>query len=512
MSGQRARQLITAAYAQYANDAVSICHDFLLALMLECPALLKSLIPQISLPLISRSLRHNIYTSAQRSIPHRPRCMHTAIVPSSSSPLPQSAIQQLQGDAALPLVDLANKLAGLTGKSAQIFGADDKAKTATTEWLQKLDKSDEQQFVSAEGLKSLNEQLDNVTFVASNEPTVADLALFASIYPTVSKLQAAEQHANPSVARYVSHLSHLPQVTKAANAAQLGFTSFEPTYEGMPAIERAKPEDLKKAKKANKEAASAEGAEKKQAPQQQEQQPKKEKKEKKEKAPKEAKAGGAGGAGGKKGGAPAAADTTGPLPSQIDLRVGKIVSIERHPDADALYLEKVDFGEADGPRTILSGLVNFVPIEKMQNRLVIGVCNLKPASMRGIKSYGMLLCATHKDGKDGGVEPVYPPEGSQPGDRVYVEGFEGREPEALLNPKKKVCTTVSRNSQSPFIVENTLLMPSGTLFISYRFSRLSSQDTPPRRTSSALGSVRFQTLRIPRLTRSPVCSGPTRVF
>ncbi|SPO23791.1 related to Tyrosyl-tRNA synthetase [Ustilago trichophora] len=369
MSGQRARQLITATYAQYANDA--------------------------------------------------------------------SAIQQLQGDAALPLVDLADKLAGLTGKSAQIFGADDKAKATTTEWLQKLDKSDEQQLVSADGLKSLNEQLKNVTFLATNEPTVADLALFASIYPTVSKLQPAEQHSSPSVARYVSHLSNLPQVAKAANAAQLGFASFEPAYEGMPTIERAKPEDLKKAKKASKEAAAAEGQKKDAAQQQQqEQQPKKEKKEKKEKAPKEAKAGGGGG--GKKGGAAAPADTTGPIPSQIDLRVGKIVSVEKHPDADALYLEKVDFGEADGPRTILSGLVHFVPIEKMQNRMVIGVCNLKPVAMRGIKSYGMLLCATHKDGKDGGVEPVCPPEGSQPGDKVWVEGFEGREPEAVLNPKKKI--------------------------------------------------------------------------
>lgn len=361
--------------------------------------------------------------------------------PSSYVPAPpQSAIQQLQGDAALPLTDLANKLADLTGKSAQIFGADDKAKSATTEWLEKLDKSDEKQLVSAEGLKSLNEQLDSVTYVASNEPTVADLALFACIYPAVSKLEPAEQHKNPSVARYISHLSNLSSVAKAANAAQLGFASFEPTYEGMPTIERAKPEDLKKAKKASKEAVAATaGFSKKEVS---EQQPVKEKKEKKEKAPKEAKAG-AGGGGGKKGGAAAAAaDTTGPLPSQVDLRVGKIVSIERHPDADALYLEKVDFGEADGPRTILSGLVNFVPIEKMQNRMVIGVCNLKPASMRGIKSYGMLLCATHKDGKDGGVEPVYPPEGSQPGDKVWVEGFEGREPEAVLNPKKKIFETI----------------------------------------------------------------------
>ena len=75
---------------------------------------------------------------------------------SSTSPsTSQSAIQQLQGDSALPLTDLADKLAGLTGKSTHIFGADDKAKAATNEWLQKLDKADEHQFVSAEGLKAL---------------------------------------------------------------------------------------------------------------------------------------------------------------------------------------------------------------------------------------------------------------------------------------------------------------------------------------------------------------------
>ncbi|KDN49570.1 Nucleotidylyl transferase [Tilletiaria anomala UBC 951] len=131
-----------------------------------------------------------------------------------------------------------------------------------------------------------------------------------------------------------------------------------------------------------------------------------------------------------------------PLPSQIDLRVGKIVDIKPHPDADSLYLESVDFGEPDGPRTVLSGLVKYVPIEKMSGRLVVGVCNLKPAAMRGIKSHAMLLCATHKSGKDGGVEPVAPPEGSQPGDKLWVEGYEGREPDAQLNPKKKIFETI----------------------------------------------------------------------
>lgn len=82
------------------------------------------------------------------------------------------------------------------------------------------------------------------------------------------------------------------------------------------------------------------------------------------------------------------------VPSRLDIRVGKIVDISKHQDADSLYVEKVDCGDATGPRTIVSGLVNFVPIEEMQSRLVVVLANLKPANLRGVLSHGMLLCAS----------------------------------------------------------------------------------------------------------------------
>lgn len=81
------------------------------------------------------------------------------------------------------------------------------------------------------------------------------------------------------------------------------------------------------------------------------------------------------------------------LPSRLDIRIGRIVEVSRHPDADALYVEKIDLGE-DKPRTIVSGLVNFVPMEEMENRMVVVLCNLKSAKMRGIESQGMVLCAS----------------------------------------------------------------------------------------------------------------------
>ncbi|KAG2454786.1 hypothetical protein HYH02_000621 [Chlamydomonas schloesseri] len=118
----------------------------------------------------------------------------------------------------------------------------------------------------------------------------------------------------------------------------------------------------------------------------------------------------------------------------LDCRVGRIVKIDKHPNADSLYLEEIDVGE-DKPRQVISGLRNFVPIEKMQDRVVVVVCNLKPAKMRDVMSYGMVLCAS--DDAHGTVEPVAVPEGVPLGERLTVEGFTNA-PLEEVNPKKKI--------------------------------------------------------------------------
>ncbi|XP_026202630.1 tyrosine--tRNA ligase, cytoplasmic [Anabas testudineus] len=124
------------------------------------------------------------------------------------------------------------------------------------------------------------------------------------------------------------------------------------------------------------------------------------------------------------------------VPSRLDIRVGKIVSVEKHPDADSLYLEKIDVGEAEA-RTVVSGLVAYISQEDLQDRSVLVLCNLKPQKMRGIESQAMLLCAS-VEGDPRRVEPLDPPEGSSPGERVFVEGYETGKPDERLNPKKKV--------------------------------------------------------------------------
>jgi tRNA-binding EMAP/Myf-like protein len=65
----------------------------------------------------------------------------------------------------------------------------------------------------------------------------------------------------------------------------------------------------------------------------------------------------------------AAADEVAAAPASpaaaLDIRIGRVAKCERHPDADSLFVEEVDVGESE-MRTIVSGLVQFVPLEEMQ--------------------------------------------------------------------------------------------------------------------------------------------------
>lgn len=121
-------------------------------------------------------------------------------------------------------------------------------------------------------------------------------------------------------------------------------------------------------------------------------------------------------------------------PARLDLRVGKILSVEKHPDADSLYIEKVDLGEAS-PRTVVSGLAGLVPIENLDGQMCVFLCNLKAQKMRGVKSEAMIMCASVEEPRM--VEPLFPPEGSSIGQSVFIDGYQGK-PDEELKPKKKI--------------------------------------------------------------------------
>ncbi|CAG9461216.1 unnamed protein product [Pedinophyceae sp. YPF-701] len=125
-----------------------------------------------------------------------------------------------------------------------------------------------------------------------------------------------------------------------------------------------------------------------------------------------------------------------PVEQFLDIRVGKIIEVAEHPDADSLYVEKIDLGEEDGPRTIVSGLKEFVAQEDLKDRMVIVLANLKARNMRGIKSHGMVLCASN-DAHDQ-VEPLLPPAEAAIGERCWFgEAAEQEEPAKENRVQKK---------------------------------------------------------------------------
>lgn len=81
--------------------------------------------------------------------------------------------------------------------------------------------------------------------------------------------------------------------------------------------------------------------------------------------------------------------------AKVELKVGTVVSCEKHPKADRLLVEQVDLG--DETRQIVSGIAKFFSPQEMVGRKVIVVSNLKPAKLRGVESQGMILCAAFDD-------------------------------------------------------------------------------------------------------------------
>ncbi|KAB8342871.1 hypothetical protein FH972_022468 [Carpinus fangiana] len=341
----------------------------------------------------------------------------------------------------------------------------DADKTEINQWLSTsnhIASTDEDAAKNAERLSSLNTHLSTRTTLLGNKPSIADLAIYSRLAPVIAKWSADERTGEQGyhhIVRFVDFVQNSPTFGLKISEADKVTIDVDEIKSPIKPIDLKAEKERKKKEKEAATAATGSGAEttlpvgqgrkgKKDAgevvaaavgastpgvAQPNQGQPK----EKKQKAKK-----------------PPAPVVEKPLsPALIDLRVGHILKAERHPNADSLYVSTIACGDAAGTdntteyegqvvRTVCSGLNGLIPLEEMQNRKIIAVCNLKPVTMRGIKSCAMVLAASPriKEGDDphaGPVELVNPPEASKAGDRVFFEGWEG-EPEAQLNPKKKV--------------------------------------------------------------------------
>jgi aminoacyl tRNA synthase complex-interacting multifunctional protein 1 len=355
--------------------------------------------------------------------------------------------------------------------------------TEITQWLQTSERLKSSSPETSSILSTLNAHLATRSTLLGNKPSKADIALYEALAPQVkgwTPEQRTGEHGHPNVVRHVDFVQNSPVFgLDIKDEDKVKVEQDEILYVKPPVDAKAEKERLKKekaaaaaaaggavpdAKKENQEAqktlvdrtkdaagavAAAAVAAKDQVVQAVTGEAPAEgaaaggkKREKKEKPAKQQRQ-------------PAPPPAAAPLsPALIDLRVGHILKAIKHPEADSLYVSTIAMGDAKGAdetseyegqvvRTVCSGLNGLVPLEEMQGRKVVVVCNLKPVKMRGIKSAAMVLAASPKlkegevDDHKGPVELVNPPVDAKAGERVYFEGWQG-EPEKQLNPKKKI--------------------------------------------------------------------------
>jgi methionyl-tRNA synthetase len=82
---------------------------------------------------------------------------------------------------------------------------------------------------------------------------------------------------------------------------------------------------------------------------------------------------------------------------KIDLRVAKVLTAERVPKSKKLMKLSIDLGTEQ--RTLVAGIADGYEPEALVGRHVAIVANLKPATLLGIESNGMVLAATADGGK-----------------------------------------------------------------------------------------------------------------
>ena len=81
--------------------------------------------------------------------------------------------------------------------------------------------------------------------------------------------------------------------------------------------------------------------------------------------------------------------------AKVSLKVGQIIKSEKHPNAEKLLVSQIKIG--DETRQIVSGIAKFYDPNNLIGKKVIVVTNLKPVKIRGVESFGMVLCATNGD-------------------------------------------------------------------------------------------------------------------
>ena len=78
---------------------------------------------------------------------------------------------------------------------------------------------------------------------------------------------------------------------------------------------------------------------------------------------------------------------------KIEIKIGKILSVEKIPDANKLYKIMVEVGNEK--KQCVAGLAGHYKIDELESKLVVVVTNLEIKKMFGVESQVMLLAAVN---------------------------------------------------------------------------------------------------------------------
>lgn len=81
---------------------------------------------------------------------------------------------------------------------------------------------------------------------------------------------------------------------------------------------------------------------------------------------------------------------------KLDIRIGTIISAEKHPNADKLLKLVINFGEEK--RQILAGIAEYKKLEDLIGKQIPVLFNLESRVMRGLESQGMIMAIDNSNG------------------------------------------------------------------------------------------------------------------
>jgi methionyl-tRNA synthetase len=150
----------------------------------------------------------------------------------------------------------------------------------------------------------------------------------------------------------------------------------------------------------------------------------------------------------------------------LDIRIGLILEVAAHPNAERLYVMKIDLGEAQ-PRTIVAGLKTHYKPEELLGRSIAVLTNLAPRALRGVTSQGMILAASSGEdvaiiGAKAGTPPGTALEGSPPSSRTITYDEFSKVKLVVVKPTPQAGDELVVIRMGPGDVQTPLVLATGS--------------------------------------------------